>query len=445
MKDINDVNLYVQSEFLRDPREPERRLGRPTAVDLFAGVGGMSLGFEQAGFDVKAAVELDPVHAAVYAYNFSGTRVTCASVTELTGQAIRDASGLEKESIQCVFGSPPSQGFSVMGKRDVSDPRNAMIKEFARLVIELQAETFVLETAKGLLLGDHRALLDEVIETFSANGYNVSAPEVLNAGHFYVPQSRESVFLIGARKGQVRPNFPLPRCNIAGKKAKYPDLGVGPTCADALADLENADFFEALRHSDSVVRFLVRTPSDYAAPLTGHGQQDWHLGYKRDVNVALMTASARTEHTEDSRRRFAATAPGTVEPVSRFYRLAPNGVSPTLRAGTDASRGAFTSPRPIHFTYDRCITVREMARLHGFPDWFRFHVTKAHGARQVGQAVCPPLARAIAQEVVTALKYLPKDSNGHLEFRDPDLLSGNATQSMALLQKMPPTLPQKKR
>lgn len=332
-----------------------------------------------------------------------------------------------------------------MGKRDVSDPRNAMIKEFARLVIELQAETFVLETAKGILLGDHRALLDEVIETFAANGYNVSAPEVLNAGHFYVPQSRESVFLIGARKGQVRPNFPLPRCNIAGKKAKYPDLGMGPTCADALADLENAEFFGALRHSDSVVRFLVRAPSDYAAPLTGHRQQDWHLGYKRDVNVALMTASARTEHTEDSRRRFAATAPGTVEPVSRFYRLAPNGVSPTLRAGTDASRGAFTSPRPIHFTYDRCITVREMARLHGFPDWFRFHVTKAHGARQVGQAVCPPLARAIAQEVVTALKYQPKDSNGHLEFRDPDLLSGNATQSMALLRKMPPTLPQKKR
>ncbi|MGL4488780.1 MAG: DNA cytosine methyltransferase, partial [Rhizobiaceae bacterium] len=84
-------------------------------------------------------------------------------------------------------------------------------------------------------------------------------------------------------------------------------------------------------------------------------------------------------------------------------KLPPEGVSNTLRAGTDGARGAFTSPRPIHYEFDRCITVREMARLHGFPDWFRLNVTKWHGARQIGNAVPPPLARAVAGQVISAL------------------------------------------
>lgn len=92
-----------------------------------------------------------------------------------------------------------------------------------------------------------------------------------------------------------------------------------------------------------------------------------------------------------------------MEPISRFFKLAAEGLSNTLRAGTDGARGAFTSPRPIHYAYPRCITVREMARLHGFPDWFRFHATKWHGARQIGNSVPPPLARAIASSIIQAL------------------------------------------
>ena len=79
----------------------------------------------------------------------------------------------------------------------------------------------------------------------------------------------------------------------------------------------------------------------------------------------------------------------------------------TLRAGTDSARGAFTSPRPIHYRYPRCVTVREMGRLHGFPDWFRFHVTKWHGARQIGNAVPPPLARAVAGEIMKVMGRRP--------------------------------------
>ena len=147
-----------------------------------------------------------------------------------------------------------------------------------------------------------------------------------------------------------------------------------------------------------------------------------------------MTSSARTDHTAISRRRFRETAPGSVEPISRFFRLPPDGVSNTLRAGTDGARGAFTSPRPIHYRHDRCVTVREMARLHGFPDWFRFHVTKWHGARQIGNAVPPPLARVIAACVLASLDIRARRPEGILALGDPMLLSLDPSQAAAFFK-----------
>ena len=149
----------------------------------------------------------------------------------------------------------------------------------------------------------------------------------------------------------------------------------------------------------------------------------WHCGYVRDWNPSVLASSARTEHTEISRRRFAETEPGSIIPISRCFRLAEDGVSNTLRAGTDGARGAFTSPRPIHYRYPRSVTVREMARLHGFPDWFRLHVTKWHGARQIGNAVPPSLARAIAGRVVAALGANPARPETVIALGEPALLS----------------------
>lgn len=142
-----------------------------------------------------------------------------------------------------------------------------------------------------------------------------------------------------------------------------------------------------------------------------------------------MTSSARTSHTDISRRRFAQTRPGEVEPISRFFKLPRDGVANTLRAGTDSARGAFTSPRPIHYEKNRCITVREMARLHGFPDWFRFHKTKWHGARQIGNAVPPPLARAVAREFLRALAREATRPNQSLDLGDSRLLEMDMTEA----------------
>ncbi|WP_353329047.1 DNA cytosine methyltransferase [Phaeobacter sp. NW0010-22] len=365
---------------------------------FFAGAGGLSLGFDQAGFDVRAAVELDTVHCAVHEYNFPSTKVISASAAELSGNEIRERAGLNSEQIDCVFGGAPCQGFSLLlGQRVFDDPRNQLVLHFVRLVHELDAGSFVFENVKGFTVGKHKSFLKELVQAFDDAGYVCRLPwKILNAAHFGTPQSRERFILMGVKKGQNLPEYPEPTTNAAGRPKLYPDLGYGPTCADAIGDLPDADTFESLRSTDAVKTIRFGQPSEYAAELRALTNDAWHYGYVREWEPNVLTSSARTEHTEISRRRFRETEIGAVEPISRFLKLPEAGVSNTLRAGTDGARGAFSSPRPIHYLHSRCIPVREMARLHGFPDWFRFNKTKWHGARQIGNAVPPPLARVIA-------------------------------------------------
>ena len=386
-------------------------INRPIAIDLFAGAGGMSLGFEQAGFDVVAAVEVDPIHCAVHKFNFPECAIVPQSVVGLTAAQIRLAAGIGNKPIDCVFGGPPCQGFSLIGKRAFEDPRNTLVSEFVRLVGELQSRTFVFENVKGLTVGKHKQFLKELVQEFEEINYQVRLKwEVLSAAKFGVPQKRERLILIGSKVGEPLPSYPVPK-----------SLPV-PTTFEALSDLPNADEFPILANTDSVRTKKFGTPSKYAAELRCQTDNCWHHGYVRSWDPSILTSSARTEHTEISKRRFANTLPGTVEPISRFFKLPPDGQSNTLRAGTDGTRGAFTSPRPIHFKYNRCVTVREMARLHGFPDWFRFHRTKWHGARQIGNSVPPPLARAVAEEVIKALGEKPGFPHRTMQLGEESLL-----------------------
>jgi DNA (cytosine-5)-methyltransferase 1 len=366
-------------------------MSRPIGIDLFAGAGGLSLGFEQAGFDIVAAVEIDPVHAATHHFNFPNCIIIPKSIVGLSGRKLREIANIGNRRIDVVFGGAPCQGFSLMGQRALGDPRNELVKEFVRLVAELDAKYFVFENVKGLTIGKHRIFLDELIEAFGMAGYEVLTPwKVLNAYDYGVPQDRTRLFLIGAQKGYRLPKYP-------------DDSSLRPTCFQALGDLPDAESFEELQTLDYVHTDKWGTASGYAREMRCLDNDAWHYGYQRMWDRNILTSSRRTKHTEISRRRFANALPGSVEPISRFFKLSEDGVSNTLRAGTDSARGAFTSPRPIHFAFARCITVREMARLHGFPDWFRFHGTIWHGARQIGNAVPPPLARAVGGEIISAL------------------------------------------
>jgi DNA (cytosine-5)-methyltransferase 1 len=396
---------------------------RPIGVDLFAGAGGMSLGFEQAGFDVAAAVEYDPVHCATHEFNFPDCAAICRSVADIDGKYIREHSRIGDRPVDVLFGGAPCQGFSMIGKRALDDPRNSLVHHFVRLVVELKASYFVFENVRGLTVGAHRKFLEEIIAEFRKNGYKVLEDyRVLNASHHGVPQNRQRLFLMGARKGFALPEYPDPTHEVNREKdAGSLFLRSTPTVWDALRDIPEADDYEELLHRDWVkARFKKST--GYSAPLRGDEEDPEDYSRPREFDSGLLTSSMRTIHTDLSKKRFLETQFGDTEPISRFHKLDPKGVCNTIRAGTASDHGAFTSPRPIHPYSPRCITVREAARLHSYPDWFRFHVTKWHGFRQIGNSVPPLLARAVASKVREAFPSLRK-SEGPVAQGDSRLLS----------------------
>lgn len=380
---------------------------RPLAVDLFAGAGGLSLGLEQAGYEIAAAVEYDPIHAAVHEFNFPYGATFCADVSKITGKQIREESEIGDREIHLVAGGPPCQGISMIGRRAIDDPRNALLKEFVRVVLELRPRYFLMENVAGLMVGNHRQLIDEVVEMVEASGdYRVLTPiKVLQAADYGTPQSRRRVILLGARNDVALPEYPAanhtPR-TISGAIPKSPKLPLGPSVLDAIKDLPDADGFDELLHDDNVGRVTYGEPSEYAAPLRGSKKDPTDYSRPRPRLADELTSSARTVHTKKSISRFEDAAPGTTEKVSRFLRLHSDGLCNTLRAGTASDRGAYTAPRPIHPELPRVITVREAARLHGYPDWFRFHVTKWNGFREIGNSVPARLGRAVGAAILVA-------------------------------------------
>ena len=256
---------------------------RLIGVDLFAGAGGLSLGFEQAGFDIVSAIEIDPVHCAVHSFNFPATVVIPRSVTQLSAVDIRRTSGLGTRTVDCVFGGAPCQGFSLIGRRALDDPRNLLVREFVRIVTELSVRTFVFENVKGLTVGPQREFLNELVDEFRRARYDVLTPiKVLNAAHYGTPQSRERLILIGAKKGHRLPSYPSPVTNVAGKAEIYKGIEVGPSCVDALDDLPDAEDFVELLEGDEVRVHRFGTPSNYVRTLRCEQSEDWYFGYRRD-------------------------------------------------------------------------------------------------------------------------------------------------------------------
>jgi DNA (cytosine-5)-methyltransferase 1 len=399
---------------------------RPIGIDLFAGAGGLSLGFEQAGFDVLAAVEIDPVHCATHEYNFPNCKIICKSVADVIKEDIFSAIGVRE--IDVIFGGPPCQGFSLMGKRAIDDPRNSLVFHFLRIINEIQPKYFVMENVKGMAIGKHKKFIEEILSLLDTYGYDIVQPyRVLNAAYYGVPQSRERLFLIGCRQGLPLPEYPPPLTKPAGSNKKitrnHVQLPESPTVWEALQDLPDVENYPELKVQDWAEAELTQ-PSLYGKQLRDSASIDSDYSYSRQYDRRLLTSSRLTLHSPKSVERFEATKPGQSEPISRFHKLDPNGVCNTLRAGTGGDRGAYTSPRPIHPKEPRCITVREAARLHSYPDWFRFHVTKWHGFRQIGNSVPPWLGRAVAGEIRKKLDgSKPTKPTNVLERGDEKLLS----------------------
>ena len=338
------------------------------------------MGFEQAGFFPALGIDSDERAVAAYAINFPAGIALAADAGGLSGGDLLDAARLKTCTV--VVGGPPCAAFSVGGVRRADDERRGLVSEFARIIREIEPRYFVMENVPGILLPEARAVVDVFRRELEDGGYNLAEPWILDAADFGVPQRRRRVFMIGARRG-----LPLPRTPERSSTAP-------PTAREAIGDLEALEGSEPRPGGELACTLGVA--SSYASQMRDEAPDDGAGARTTRSTRGILTGCGRVRHSPAVEERFRSVQPGTPEPISRFFRLHPDRTAPTIRAGTLSSRGGHTAPRPIHYAFPRCITVREAARLQSLPDWFRVDPTKWRGYMQVGNAVPPLLARAVA-------------------------------------------------
>jgi DNA (cytosine-5)-methyltransferase 1 len=364
-------------------------------IDLYAGVGGLSLGAARAGFKVKAAVELDQKAAETHKINFPKTAHITEDVTTLSGETLLDKAGVEMNSRFGLIGGPPCQGFSDIGRRSIVDPRNRLIAEFFRLVAETKPAFFLAENVPGILDERNRPILQAALESVP-NCYTILEPITARASNYGAPTRRTRVFFYGFDPKRVSP---LTEMDFA------PVDVVDVRVKDAMQNLPKLRS-EWLREDQSWRAVGLMAKSAYAKQIQDNvpnsvGDLDALERYKRKGQASGFLG---TQHRETTVSRFSALKHGERDSVSKALRLDPKGYCPTLLAGTGPDRGSYQGLRPIHHSSPRVIAPREAARLQGFPDWFQFHPTKWHAFRQLGNSVSPIVAESLLRKICDAMR-----------------------------------------
>ncbi len=366
-----------------------------TVVDLFSGCGGFSLGAELAGFRSLAAIDIDSTLQSAYRRNFRQSRAIQASVCDLEGSDWANLIGSVRPD--AVIGGPPCQGFSWIGKRQKDDPRNSLLHHFYRQISILRPKFFVMENVEGLLAEGNIDLLQDAIQTVAAR-YVVLDPIVVTASDYGAPTTRRRVVVIGYDPAEYD--------GITAADILTPSHTTKITVRDAISDLPDpvSEIKGEFGWGKYPARELTEL-SNYARAMrrlapVGLGSEEANLRHATGC-VSGMTV---TKHSKDIAKRYASIAGGKADPITKSYRLEWSGQCPTLRAGTGADKGAFQAVRPLHPGLGRVITVREAARLQGFPDWFTFHPTKWHSFRMIGNSVSPCVSHAILSRLGARLQ-----------------------------------------
>lgn len=341
-------------------------------IDLFAGVGGLSLGFTKEGFEVVYANEYDKSIARSFRMNHPNAEVDDRDITEID---IEETFAKYRDKITVVMGGPPCQGFSQKGKRiGLSDSRNFMFQKFVKVVEVVSPEFFILENVPNILTAEGGYFKREIIEMFSELGYDVKAT-VLKAEEFGVPQTRRRAVFLG-RKNKL--NFDIP----SGSDEHV-------TVSEALDDLPSLKSGEGVDTSE----YTTEAKTQYQKEMRKNSTKLMNHVSTKHSSVALerlkyIGLNGGKDDLPDHHRTKSIHS-GT------WTRLKPDGYARTITTRFDTpSSGQFTLP-----FQDRCITVREAARLQSFPDDFIFYGTKTNQMLQVGNAVPPKLAQALAKAI----------------------------------------------
>lgn len=368
---------------------------KPTLVDLFCGCGGFGLGAELAGFHTVAAIDIDATLQSAYKNNFPNTKVVNWDLTSL------DKSGwdkiLDNQQIDGVIGGPPCQGYSRIGVGDVNDPRRKLLEDFFRHVNILNPKFFVMENVEGLMDKQNRPQLDKALSMVN-DKYTLIGPLVIDASDCGAPTRRRRVIVVGYDSKYVGD------LSESHFKFNLPKVTVG----DAIKDLPPPIPQSAQINDFGFARY-PQSPnlSKYAQQMRGSAPEG--LGFAEAIKEhasGKVSGLFTTNHSQEVAERYQKTIPGKTDPISRSKKLLWDGLCPTLRAGTGSDKGSFQSVRPLHPEIGRVITVREAARLQGFPDWFTFHPTKWHSFRMIGNSVSPIVSQQILNVIYQNLHIL---------------------------------------
>lgn len=321
----------------------------PTVVSTFAGCGGSSLGYKMAGFKCLLAVEWDKNAAATYQKNFPTTQLFVGDIAKLSNEEALRLAGVKQGELDVFDGSPPCQGFSTAGKRQLDDERNQLFREYVRLLRAFKPRAMVMENVVGMVAGKMRAIFKEICEELDDAGYKAQAKTLVASQHG-APQKRPRVVIIGVRKDfNVAPSHPPPRTMPISTEV-------------ACSGLSGNEEHESQR------RWLLEECANRGA-------------YKHFEQIPMGMSMARALATPNN--GFSAQRLHSRRPAFTIMK-------------NDGNIGLHGH---MHWLEKRRCTVPELKRISGFPDDFVFVGEWKDGVQRIGNCVPPPLMRDVAQHI----------------------------------------------
>lgn len=348
---------------------------RYTAVDLFAGAGGLTLSAHACKADVVFAVENDPHAAATYRLNFCNSEVLNAptlydqSIIDLDAKRLASEHFGSETECDILLGGPPCQGFSTHRIKDagVDDPRNHLIYRYFDFISALRPRAFLMENVPGILWPRHKGFLDEFYRLAKSLGYSVREPTIVDARDFGVPQRRKRVFIVGYRDTEVQFGH-WPPLATHGPSGNLDDLPEWNGCAEVFRPAPLGDPNDIhMRHGQELIEVFRNTPANG--------------GSRRDSGRVLACHESHNGHKDV------------------YGRIDPNAPAPTMTtACINPSKGRF-----VHPTRHHGITVRQAARIQDFPDHFKFSGGLMAAGKQIGNAVPKRLGAVLINAILVEL------------------------------------------
>jgi DNA (cytosine-5)-methyltransferase 1 len=371
---------------------------KPKSISLFAGAGGCSLGFKNAGFDIIYATDIDKIAIETYKKNFPETKAECRDINDIDFHQLLDNLNLVPGELDILMGGPPCQGFSTAGTRFWDDPRNHLLKQYIRALSIIKPKWFMMENVEGLLTTKKGEYVYEAVKAFLGLGYNVSLEKVYTQ-EYGVPQRRKRVIVLGNRIG-VNFSFPKPIFKSYGHIYRKSEA----TLANALFGLptpstenKTVSYTESLLgHWAEILESPTGNVTDHVFPKIDELQQ-------RRINLirpgeTMNNLPVELQHPSFLKRSNRRVLDGTPTekrggPPSGLKRLIIDEPSLTI---TSASTREF-----IHPIENRTLTTRECARIQTFPDNFEFEGSQGDKIKQIGNAIPPLLAFHFASCIIS--------------------------------------------